>query len=173
MLAYNLVYENLLDLTHAKFVHKTTLATDDVTEFPLEIEEVGDTLVVRRKMSGIKSSPFFTRAGGFTEPVDHSQHVIFTPPCYISINTTVKSTEDSSENKIADMRILNALTPETSKTTNYFWSLLRSFALDDDEMETFMHEANTFAFSEDKAIIEQQQKYVGYRPGCKAHPLST
>ena len=169
--SYNLVYENLLDLTHAKFVHKTTLATDDVTEFPLKIEEVGDTLVVRRKMSGIKSSPLFTRAGGFTEPVDHRQHVIFTPPCYISINTTVKSAEASSENKIADIRILNALTPETSKTTNYFWSLVRCFALDDEEMETFLHEANTFAFSEDKAIIEQQQNMWDTVPDAKPIPF--
>ena len=169
--SYNLVYENLLDLTHAKFVHKTTLATDDVTEFPLKIEEVGDTVVVRRKMSGIKSSPLFTRAGGFTEPVDHRQHVIFTPPCYISINTTVKSAEASSENKIADIRILNALTPETSKTTNYFWSLVRCFALDDEEMETFLHEANTFAFSEDKAIIEQQQKMWDTVPDAKPIPF--
>ena len=168
---YNLVYENLLDLTHAKFVHKTTLATDDVTEFPLEIEEVGDTVVARREMSGIKSSPLFTCAGGFTEPVDHRQHVIFTPPCYISINTTVKSAEDSSENKIADIRILNALTPETSKTTNYFWSLVRCFALDDEEMETFLHEANTFAFSEDKAIIEQQQNMWDTVPDAKPIPF--
>jgi len=169
--AYNLVYENLLDLTHAKFVHKTTLATNDVTEFPLEIEEVGDTVVARREMSGIKSSPLFTRAGGFTEPVDHRQHVIFTPPCYISINTTVKSAEASSENKIADIRILNALTPETSKTTNYFWSLVRCFALDDEEMETFLHEANTFAFSEDKAIIEQQQNMWDTVPDAKPIPF--
>jgi vanillate O-demethylase monooxygenase subunit len=169
--AYNLVYENLLDLTHAKFVHKTTLATNDVTEFPLEIEEVGDTVVARREMSGIKSSPLFTRAGGFAEPVDHRQHVIFTPPCYISINTTVKSAEASSENKIADIRILNALTPETSKTTNYFWSLVRCFALDDEEMETFLHEANTFAFSEDKAIIEQQQNMWDTVPDAKPIPF--
>ena len=169
--AYNLVYENLLDLTHAKFVHKTTLATNDVTEFPLEIEEVGDTVVARREMSGIKSSPLFTRAGGFTEPVDHRQHVIFTPPCYISINTTVKSAEASSENKIADIRILNALPPETSKTTNYFWSLVRCFALDDEEMETFLHEANTFAFSEDKAIIEQQQNMWDTVPDAKPIPF--
>ena len=169
--AYNLVYENLLDLTHAKFVHKTTLATDDVTEFPLKIEEVGDTVVARREMSGIKSSPLFTRAGGFTEPVDHRQHVIFTPPCYISINTTVKSAEASSENKIADIRILNALTPETSKTTNYFWKLVRCFALDDEEMEIFLHEANTFAFSEDKVIIEQQQNMWDAVPDAKPIPF--
>jgi phenylpropionate dioxygenase-like ring-hydroxylating dioxygenase large terminal subunit len=169
--AYNLVYENLLDLTHAKFVHKTTLATDDVTEFPLEIEEEGNTVVVRRKMSNIKSSPLFTRAGGFTEPVDHRQHIIFTPPCYISINTTVKSAEASSENKIADIRILNALTPETSKTTNYFWSLVRCFALDDEEMETFLHKANAFAFSEDQTIIEQQQKMWDTLPSARPIPF--
>ena len=169
--AYNLVYENLLDLTHAKFVHKTTLGTNDVTEFPLEIEEVNDTLVVRRKMYGIKSSPLFTRAGGFTEPVDHWQHIEFTPPCYISINTTVRSAQNSSEEKMADIRILNALTPETSKTTNYFWSLARCFSLDDKEMETFLHEANKFAFSEDQAIIEEQQKMWDTAPDAKPVPF--
>jgi len=66
---------------------------------------------------------------------------------------------------------LNALTPETSKTTNYFWSLVRSFALDDEEMEMFLHEANTFAFSEDKAIIEQQQKMWDTVPGANPVPF--
>jgi phenylpropionate dioxygenase-like ring-hydroxylating dioxygenase large terminal subunit len=169
--AYNLVYENLLDLTHAKFVHKTTLATDDVTEFPLKVEEVNDTVVVQRKMSDIKSSPLFTRAGGFKEAVDHRQHIIFTPPCYISINTTVKSSKDSSEDKVADIRILNALTPETSKTTNYFWNLVRCFALDDEEMETFLYESNKFAFSEDQVIIEQQQKMWDTMPNARPIPF--
>jgi phenylpropionate dioxygenase-like ring-hydroxylating dioxygenase large terminal subunit len=169
--SYNLVYENLLDLTHAKFVHKTTLATNDVTEFPLTVEEVGDTIVVRRKMYGIDSSPLFTRAGNFTEPVDHRQHIIFTPPCYISINTTAKSAQGSLEDKIVDLRILNALTPETSKTTNYFWNLMRCFALDDKDMETFLYEGNKFAFSEDQAIIEQQQKMWDTVPDARPVPF--
>jgi phenylpropionate dioxygenase-like ring-hydroxylating dioxygenase large terminal subunit len=169
--AYNLVYENLLDLTHAKFVHKTTLATDDVTEFPLEIEEVDETVIVQRKMYGIKASPLFARAGAITQPVDHRQHITFTPPCYISINTTVKSAENSSEDKIVDLRILNALTPETSKTTNYFWNLVRSFAIDDNEMETFLYEGNKFAFSEDQAIIERQQKMWNTAPDAKPVPF--
>ena len=58
-----------------------------------------DTVVVQRKMFDIKSSPLFTRAGGFKEAVDHRQHIIFTPPCYISINTTVTSSKGSSEYK--------------------------------------------------------------------------
>ena len=169
--AYNLVYENLLDLTHAKFVHKTTLATNDVTEFPLEIEEVENTVVVKRSMLGIKSSPLFARAGNFKELVDHRQHIIFTPPCYISINTTVKSAQSSLENKIADIRVLNALTPETSKTTNYFWNLVRCFALDDIEMETFLYEGNKFAFAEDQVIIEQQQKMWDTIPDVKPIPF--
>jgi len=119
----------------------------------------------------LKSSPLFTRAGGFKEAVDHRQHIIFTPPCYISINTTVKSSKGSSEDKVADIRILNALTPETSKTTNYFWNLVRCFAIDDKEMETFLYEGNKFAFSEDQAIIEQQQKMWDTMPSARPIPF--
>jgi phenylpropionate dioxygenase-like ring-hydroxylating dioxygenase large terminal subunit len=66
---------------------------------------------------------------------------------------------------------LNALTPETSKTTNYFWSLVRCFALDDEEMETFLHKANAFAFSEDQTIIEQQQKMWDTLPSARPIPF--
>ena len=38
-------------------------------------------------------------------------------------------------------------------------------------METFLHEANTFAFSEDKAIIEQQQKMWDTTPSVKPMPF--
>ncbi len=169
--AYNLVYENLLDLTHAKFVHKTTLATDDVTDFPLSVEEVDNTLIVQRQMPGIKASPLFARAGGFTEPVDHRQHITFTPPCYISINTTVKSAESSIEYKFADIRILNALTPETSTSTNYFWKLVRCFDRDDKELDKFLFEGNSFAFSEDQVIIEKQQKMWDTVPDAKPVPF--
>jgi len=170
--AYNLVYENLLDLTHAKFVHKTTLATSDVTEFPLRTEEVDDTIVVQREMLGIeKTSPFFNRCADFTEPVDHRQHITFSPPCYIMINTTVESAKTSSENKRAEFRIINALVPETSGTTNYFWGLMRSFALDDEELDTFAFEGNRFAFSEDLEIIEKQQEMWDTVPDAKPVPF--
>ena len=168
---YNLVVENLLDLTHAKYVHKTTLATNDVTEFPLTITEQDDTIIVERMMRGIKASPLFARAGNFTEPVDHRQHIVFTPPCYISINTTVVSAANSIENKSADIRILNALTPETSTTTNYFWNLVRCFALEDEDMTKFLYEGNKYAFSEDQEIIEKQQQMWNTVPNAKPIPF--
>ncbi|MBT3917326.1 MAG: aromatic ring-hydroxylating dioxygenase subunit alpha [Rhodospirillaceae bacterium] len=170
--AHYLIYENLLDLTHAKYVHKTTLATDDVTGFPLSVEDVDDTIVVRRSMIGIeKTSPFFNRCAGFTEPVDHTQHITFTPASYIMINTRVQSAAGTTENKFAEFRIINALTPETSKTTHYFWNLMRNFSLDDSELNDWVFNGNRGAFAEDKVIIEKQQEMWDTVPGAKPVPF--
>ncbi|MBT3990895.1 MAG: aromatic ring-hydroxylating dioxygenase subunit alpha [Rhodospirillaceae bacterium] len=170
--AYNLIYENLLDLTHAKYVHKTTLATDDVTDHPLIVEEVDDTVVVRRDMIGIeKTSPFFNHCAGFTQPVDHTQHITFTPATYIMINTRVQSAAGTTENKFAEFRVINALTPEKAGSTHYFWNLRRNFALEDDELDEWIFNGNSGAFAEDKVIIELQQQMWDTVPESRPVPF--
>ena len=62
------------------------------------------------------------------------------------------------------MRVLNALTPETAKTTHYFWSLLRDVELDDDDLTQWAFQANKDTFDEDVAVIEPQQEMIDTAP---------
>ena len=43
---YQLMVDNLLDLTHVVFVHKTTLAGGGVTDTPLDVRVEGDRVLV-------------------------------------------------------------------------------------------------------------------------------
>ena len=54
----SLLRDNLLDLSHAHFVHKKTLATDAVVEVPIEVESDAGKVVVTRRMTDIEPSPF-------------------------------------------------------------------------------------------------------------------
>ena len=63
----DLIRDNLLDLTHAKYTHKQTLATEDVDRVPVTAERVGDLVRVKRVMKNIQPSPFFARAVGYTQ----------------------------------------------------------------------------------------------------------
>ena len=62
------------------------------------------------------------------------------------------------------MRVLNALTPETAKTTHYFWSLVRDVELEDEELTQWAFQANKDTFDEDVAVIEPQQEMIDSAP---------
>ncbi|MDA0238458.1 MAG: aromatic ring-hydroxylating dioxygenase subunit alpha [Proteobacteria bacterium] len=155
---YTLLRDNLLDLTHAKFLHRTTLKTDAVTDFPVDAITSDKQINVRRRMVNIpQTSPLWTEVGGFTQPVTQWQNVEFTPAANIVIKMGVHSAENSTENKRIEFRILNALVPETENTTHYFWAIMRNFEINDDEMTEMTFTGNKSAFAEDQWIIEKQQ----------------
>ena len=151
-----LVRDNLLDLSHAHFVHSKTLATDAVVGAPLQVEETDSEIRVSRMMENITPSPFFARAlGGFQGKVNHRQIVRFMPACNIIIETTVWAVDNPEH--AADLRVMNALVPETENTCHYFWSLGRNMQLDNDALGEWIFTANRDTFFEDQEILEQQQ----------------
>ena len=161
---YTLVRDNLLDLTHARFVHKKTLATAAVTETPIQTSVDNRLVRVKRDMLGIEPSPFFKRIPGFKGRVDHRQRIDFRPASYVLINTTVSAVAGEDDDRVAEFYVLNALTPETERSTHYFWGLVRNFAVDDQEVTRMQHELNRNTFLEDVHILEQQQKLLETAP---------
>jgi vanillate O-demethylase monooxygenase subunit len=165
---YRLLFENLMDLTHAKFLHKTTLSTDSVTEFPVKVEADDTHVNMKRKMENIpNTSPLWTKVGGFTQAVTQWQDVTYTPPNNVVINMGVYSAEGTTENKEIEFRILNALTPETKDTSNYFWAITRNFKLDDEELTQMAYESNKEAFLEDQWIVEKQHAMMQTMPDAR------
>lgn len=158
---YTLLRDNLTDLTHAKFLHGSTLATDDVTDFPVEIEKTDDAVFIKRRMENIeRSSPFMHMHADFKGRVTHWQEVNFHPPCTIIIKVGVHSVKRDRNYQKIEFRILNSLIPTGPKTTNYYWSVKRNFKLNDAELSQRGYDANLGAFMEDKEIIEAQQTMI-------------
>ena len=155
---YQLVRDNLLDLSHAKYVHRQTLATDEVDEVPIEVETKDSCVSVLRVMRDIKPSPFFAKAGGFQSNVVHHQLTEYWPGCNIVIRVRNKAIPSPKPEQQVRFRVLNALVPESENSTLYFWWLGRDFALDDDAVGKSFHKANADTFLEDKLVIEAQQK---------------
>lgn len=162
--SYELLRDNLMDLTHAKYVHGQTLATDAVTDFPVVVSVDGDAVTFRREMTDIKTSPFFTHMGDITQNVDHKQNVTCYAPAHIVIQVGVWPTEGSTDDKWADFRVLNALTPETATSTNYHWYIGRNFEVENDAKTEWMYEKNLATFMEDVDVVEGQQKMIETGP---------
>ena len=166
----DLIRDNLLDLTHAKYTHKQTLATEDVDRVPVTAERVGDLVRVKRVMKNIQPSPFFARAVGYTQNIIHRQTTEFTPGCNIVIRLRGNSSPGTSENLKNGLRVLNAMTPETSTSTHYFWWLGRDYNQDNTSLTQWMKDANARTFLEDKTVLEAQQQNMTREPNQRPVP---
>ena len=166
----DLIRDNLLDLTHAKYTHKQTLATENVDKVPVTAERVGNLVRVKRVMRNIKPSPFFVRAVGYTDNIIHRQTTEFTPGCNIVIRLRGNSSPGTSENLKNGFRVLNAMTPETSTSTHYFWWLGRNYNQDNVSLTQWMKDANARTFLEDKTVLEAQQRNMTREPNQRPVP---
>jgi len=63
-------------------------------------------------------------------------------------------------------------TPETAKSTHFFWNYLHNWNLDDPTIALSLHDSMVEGFHEDKAIIEQQQRTFDAEPGFRMHPIA-
>jgi len=157
---YQLLLDNLLDLSHEAYLHAGTIGNDAVAEVPATMTAEGDRVRVTRFMPGCKPPPLFVKARGFTGAIDRRQDITFTPPCYISIDVCATPAGINDRAQALEWRVLNALTPETARTTHYFWGLPRRFAQEDRAMDAMLDAAIVKTFNEDRAMLEAQQRVL-------------
>ena len=131
---YQLLIDNLLDLTHVVYVHKSTLGGSGVAEAPLEVSVDGDVVRAQRIMHDVDTSPIYRAARNLQGKIDRWQLLQFEPPIYVRV--TLGAREAGSDLPIGTPThvVLNSLTPETERTTWYFWSTVRPWALGDEKV---------------------------------------
>lgn len=166
---WQLVVDNLLDLTHLAFVHETTIGNAALVEnASVRVQRDGNKVLMTRWMIDTPPPPTFVKVGGFTGNVDRWQIIDYTPPGFLRLDvgacpTGTGAPEGNRVNGIS-MRNLNAITPETETTSHYFWGQCHSFDVNNPETtERIFQQINT-AFLEDVAVFQAQQRSIAARP---------
>lgn len=160
---YQLLVDNLLDLTHLQFIHPTTLGTDAVAAAVVKTEREDRLVRVTRWVLDSPPPPFFQKAGGFAadQHIDRWQIIEFTPPAFVRLDVggAVAGTgaPQGDRSQGFSMRNLNAITPETEKTTHYFWAQAHDFKIDDPTVTELLFQQVHTAFLEDITAIGAQQ----------------
>ena len=157
---YQLYVDNLLDLTHVDYVHKTTLASGDVADTPLEVRVEGDRVLAERMMYNINTANIYRAARGLHGKVDRWQMFEWSPPTNIKVTLGAKEAGANTPMGEPVHRVLNGFTPESENVHHYFWSTVRPWALDDPKVDALYGTMIFEAFLEDKVIIERQQKLI-------------
>lgn len=162
--AHLLVIDNLLDLTHLTFVHPTTLAGPGIQENPLAVTVEGERVQARRVMLNVDPAPIFRTMREFGGKIDRYQNITFLPPNHVHIRIEATPPGATDDPDRVHHVVLNHLTPETERTTHYFWSVARRMKLDDADVSRRMYEMNRAAFEEDADVLKHQQQMIDRNP---------
>ena len=119
---YQLIADNVLDVTHLAYVHSSSIGASSITEFPATVEREERLVRLTRWIRDRAPPPLYKRAGGFPDNVDRWQIVEHVPPSY-SVNFA--GCQDATRR--IDLMALSAPTPETERSTHYFYGFVRNF----------------------------------------------
>lgn len=163
---YQLVADNLLDLSHAEFLHPY-LATEGFNRrTQYSMEQDGNTVIARNWRPSEPISQLFAMAYGEGAPtnVDHLSIVRWQPPSTLRLEIGVtrvgQAPEDGPRSQQAHL-----ITPETEHSCHYFWKWARDFKLEDEAFSTRLQATLQKAFeTEDGPMIEAQSRYMAGQP---------
>ena len=180
---YRLIVENLLDLTHLAFVHRSTIGNAAVaTAADVTCEQGDNEVTVTRWTIDQPPPPTYVKAGGFSGNVDRWQIINFTPPAFVRLDVGAcdagtGAPEGRRQGGIR-MRNLNAITPETESSTHYFWAQAHDFDVDNPDVTDAVFRQVETAFNEDVEVFHAQQEMIDLdprrpsgelEPGCGRH----
>ena len=158
-----LIAENVLDLTHASYLHARTVGTDYVPYTLPDTRVEEDHVAVSRGFVNVKNPSTFVKIMGF-EMADREQVIHFWPPgyCLLEMNVRPAGVTDSAEER--RMVVLSPITPETTKSHHQFLCFYRNFELDNQKLtEVMMDEVYRTAL-EDTEMLEAQQRNMDDDP---------
>jgi vanillate O-demethylase monooxygenase subunit len=168
---WQLIADNLLDLSHLQYVHRKTIGGNPEEEKHAELstQREGDAVIVKRWLRNVDCPPAHRASFGFKGKVDRWQEFVFRPGVLQFHSGAMDANTGAFEGKRdggMHIRHFHGVTPKTETSTNYFYSSARSFRIDDDELTERMRKATLATFMEDKVILEAQQIRLRERPNA-------
>ncbi len=125
---YQLLNDNLLDLTHLAFLHSTSIGTIDNATTPEQLSREDRVLRSRRYIRGGQPSPSIRTRFGHDGLVDEVVGMDFYLPGFhagIGDHYYSSDTPDRQGELIQKGRVFHAITPSTP-TSSYYWFALAS-----------------------------------------------
>lgn len=149
---YECVLDNLLDLSHAPYLHPTTLADPDSVEaLRFTMKQEGSAVWAYHHAPSTQPSPQFRPFFDASEPLcDFHAHMQWTPPANLQLDVGVTRLGQPEAQGIY-IHMAHLLTPIDRDQTRYTWIAARNFMLDDAGVSAAMKAQIEAAFSTEDA----------------------
>jgi len=166
---YQLVIDNLLDLSHLATVHASTVGSMHVADSAkVETERDDDRVKVSRWTMNVPAAKTYQQFGNYDSNIDRWQISEFFPPSYFRINngSAIAGTgarEGKGQNPW-DFWVCHGITPSTEYSTHYFWHLGHKIWTDNQADIKEFYEQCYGVVEEDIAVFQAQQKTINLDP---------
>jgi len=147
---YVALHENVLDLTHASYLHGTDAATLKFAEIEPAVRVDGDVVTVTRIEHESALPPHRQAVLGADVRVDREAVSIFlTPGVHAAHSNYFPAGAGTATTPLSRFEILHLFTPENAMTTHYFWANARDTDLDNVELSDVMRKRSLKVYGED------------------------
>lgn len=164
---YQLIIDNLLDLTHAPYLHPAFAIPGISAEERLKrtktelLREPGRVIAKRWRLACPPNGPTRSLFGFTDELIDSRSHMHWMPPSLIFFDAGAARLNEAEELGLC-LPAMHAITPETDRTSHYFFAQARNMLLDDEAADAVLLGILEHAFhNEDEPMIAAQQARMG------------
>jgi vanillate O-demethylase monooxygenase subunit len=168
---YELLVDNLLDLSHETYLHGGYIGTPEVAETPIttEVDEDAGVIYVSRRMADAACPPFYAKSTGIEGRITRWQDIEYYPPCLYLLHSRIAPAgvlprEDGTDPDGFHVEVVYAITPETEHSTHDFWAVARDFALEDQGVSDFLAENNRTVVLQDVVALNTLEKVIATEP---------
>lgn len=169
---YTLVVDNLMDLTHAEYVHEGTVGSDAVARGEHAVEQNGTTVYSKLWCpDGPIPHARQPALGDYHGAVDQWLYMRWDAPTQMLLDVGVTPVgQPRSEG--AWVYGTDILTPKDEHTTYYFWEISQNYALDDPAQDDAWRMSIDAAFAgQDKPMLEAQAAMMAGKSFDELEPV--
>lgn len=172
-----LIVDNLSDLAHLAWVHTNTLGGSEEYAYkskPASVERLENGFYVERWHRDSDPPPYHKKvipASEHDKKVDRRNQVTMLIPGIFLMETLFSPAGSGIEDGARQYRNCQYMTPETRRTTHFFWNYLHNYDLDNPNIALSLRDSLFEGFYEDKAIIEAQQVLLDRDPDFRLRAL--
>ena len=158
---YRLVIDNLMDLAHAEYIHPTTVGSAGANASQIsKVVRTPTSISVNTIWPNIPPNPINRGIWPDSELIDSYIDMIWKAPSNLLMDKHFTRPGDPLERGLHTPSA-HILTPETERSTHYFWAFARNFKKRDEEMTRTIVDVVRRAFlTEDKPVIESAQRMI-------------
>jgi vanillate O-demethylase monooxygenase subunit len=169
------IVDNLSDFAHLAFVHTNTLGGSEAYAYKtkhIEIERLKNGFRVERWNKDDAPPPYHRKVIADKESkVDRRNIALMQIPGVFFMETMFapagQGADQGNVEGARQYRNCQYMTPETKRSTHFFWNYLHDFDIDNPNIALSLYNSMVEGFLEDKALIEGQQRLLDTDPEFK------
>ena len=159
----DLVHDNLLDLTHESFLHRTTVGDDYIYEHGITVEVDGTTVTVDRLMPGVEAPPLYAATMGVDGLYDRFHATEFSVPNHHTLHSGITGRGRPREEGYL-IKVLNGITPIDEHSCWYYYAFCRNFGIENTAATEDLRLGLATVLDEDAEALRLQELALQARP---------